>query len=84
MLRQSLSKTRLTEARILLERASALGDLGAEAMLAGYSARGRFGWRYVPHGFWQLGIASWKLVILDDEIILASRSEAPALMTGHE
>lgn len=84
MLRQTLTKARLNEARILLEHASALEDLGAEAMLAGYSARGRFGLRYVPSGFRQLCIASWKLVALEDKIALAACPEVPALTTRDE
>ena len=62
MLRQRLTKTRLNEARSLLERASALEDLGAQAMLAAFSARGRFGLRYIPRGFRQLCTSSRKLV----------------------
>ena len=84
MLRQSLTKVRLDEARSLLERASALGDLGAQAMLAAFSARGRFGLRYVPRGFRQLCISSRKLVELEDEIEAAKRSKIPAAMTGDD
>jgi TPR repeat protein len=53
MVRLWQPKTRLrTEAaRVLLEEASVLGDLGAQWLLGRLMARGRFGWRRIPRGF---------------------------------
>jgi len=48
--RQPRTPARLEAARILLEQASAQGDLGAQWVLAGLLWRGRFGLRQIPSG----------------------------------
>lgn len=50
---------RSEEARVLLEQASALGDLGAQWDLSRYMVRGRFGWHRIRQGF-QLGLDACK------------------------
>jgi TPR repeat protein len=50
-LRQPKTPQRLEEARILLEQAAALGDLGAQMDLAHFLMRGRYGMRRIPGGF---------------------------------
>jgi hypothetical protein len=48
---QPKTAKRWEEARVLLEDASALGDLGAQWELSRRMVRGWFGWRYVRRGF---------------------------------
>jgi hypothetical protein len=50
-LRQPATTLLRESARVLLEDASALGDVGAQWALARRMARGWFGWRRIPRGF---------------------------------
>lgn len=74
-LRQPKTEARRREARILLEHASALGDLGAEVALASFSARGRFGLRRIPRGFWLLRVSTLKMIALSDEVAPVGHSK---------
>jgi TPR repeat protein len=49
-LAQPKTRERLEEARVLLEAASALGDIGAQWALGRMMTRGRFGWRRIRRG----------------------------------
>lgn len=50
-LEQPKTQARRDEARMLLEEASALGDIGAQWYLGRRMTHGMFGWRYIRRGF---------------------------------
>lgn len=51
-LEQPKTRAQRDEARILLEEASALGDIGAQWYLGRRMVHGMFGWRYMRRGFY--------------------------------
>jgi len=65
-LQQPKTTMQRESARVLLEEASALGDVGAQWALGRRMARGWFGWRRIPRGFRLMSDACEKTFTLVD------------------
>jgi TPR repeat protein len=68
------------EARVLLERASAAGDLSAGSFLATAMMRGWFGWRRIPSGIrmnFKLADDLYELVKDDETLAVGSKGDKP-------
>jgi TPR repeat protein len=75
-------RSRRDEARTLLERGSAAGDIFAKRFLASALARGGFGLRHIPEGFRLMFSVADEMaeLIKDEELVIPDKTLQPGLL----
>ena len=81
-LHRPTTPARREDARVLLERAAAQGDLGSEHGLAVACVRGWFGWHRIPGGVLRLVAVARKLIALAPQRAPAAAPPARAVATA--